>query len=88
MVKTSSLLVDMHRKVKRLNVIIDSRADIIANWTVEQLKAGKIVDKNTGYDGMDTVDRNTITEIDTLTNKYAELNSKVKDLIQKIDALL
>ena len=46
------------------------------------------MDKNTGYDGMDTVDRNTITEIDTLTNKYAELNSKVKDLIQKIDALL
>jgi len=88
MVKVSIRLVTMHRKVKRLNTIIDDKNEIIANWTVERLKSGEIVTTDGKYDGMDTVDRKTVVEVDTLTNEYAELNSKVKDLIRKIDALL
>jgi uncharacterized protein YlxW (UPF0749 family) len=78
----------MHRKVKRLNTIVDEKIRIIAEWTVERLKSGEIVTTDGKYDGMDTVDKDTVAEVDTLTNKYAELNSKVKDLIRKIDALL
>ena len=75
MIKVSTRLVAMKRRVKELNTIIEESNQIMASWMMEQTN-------------LSPVHRRIVDRVDTLTNEYAKLNTDVAKMIDKIDALL
>ena len=89
MTKASSLFIKMEELVKEVNALTDKAQEIIEDWTMEQLKSGKVVDSsNVDFDGMETVDRQTVTTVDGFKNNYIVLVNKVKQILNQIESLM
>ena len=89
MTKASSLFIKMEDLVEEVNVLTDKAQEIIEDWQLDQLKSGKVVDSsNAAYDGMDTIDRETVAKVESFKTNYITLVNKVKQVLNQIESLM
>jgi conjugal transfer/entry exclusion protein len=89
MTKASSLFIKMEELVVEVNALTDKAQEIIEDWKIDQLKSGKVIDSsNVDYDGMDTIDKETVAKVESFKTTYITLVNKVKQVLNQIENLM